>query len=93
MQGALPQIVLKAGGVGVAKRHAGNPGKHRAVLDLGDALQVDASRCEPAAIEHRQDVAIAVRILSRDDSHLERTIAASTQQAVGDALGGQLGAE
>ena len=94
MQGALTgQVVADRGLVSVAHRHATDPGKDAAVVDLGDAIEIDAPGREPAAVEHRQDIGVALGILGRHHGDLKRPVAASTQQSIGDPKGRQRGLE
>ena len=93
MQRALVEVVLHAGGVGIAQGYARHAGEDGSVLDLAHPLQVDAAGSQLSSIENGKDVAIAAWILRGHHRHLEWPITAAAQQPIRDSLGRQLRAE
>ncbi|MFO7497269.1 MAG: M28 family peptidase, partial [Desulfobacterales bacterium] len=73
--------------------HAADPGEHAAVLNFGDSFEVDAAWGQLSAVEHRDQILIRLGILSCHNGHLEWTIAATLQEAVGNPPGRQVSAE
>ena len=47
-------------------------------------MEIDPSWSQPSRVEHSDQLIVAIGLLSSDDRHRERSIAASTQQSIGN---------
>ena len=85
VKGTLIEIVIRAGGVAVANRNTGDARKHLTCLDLPQAIEIDATGGESPSAKNRCQRLITAAFFGCDHSELDRTIAATLQQAIGNA--------
>ena len=94
MEGSLPvKVVLQRCLVAIANSNTTDPRKDLAVVDVLDTVQINTTWGKPALIKHCNNVVITRGLAGSNNRHLKRAIAASLEQGIGNAKGGQLGLE